>query len=323
MQKVELIKVTVGRILNKIIRKLASCWIIKNFLEKNYYFSKKYKYTQFYLSHLQDKKALIIYQMGKVGSSTVMDSLNALALDMYIYHVHVLTHEWIDKTERIYKNASKVNNKIVIDNHLVTSFYLRKKLDKSPQDKKWKVVTLIRDPIARNISSFFEAFEQYFPDVALSYKNESKKMEDHVEELVELFLKKFNHDTPLIWFDEYMKPVFGIDVFSSEFPISKGFKIYEEKQADLLLIRLENLTECLRDAFRDFLNIENIIIKNTNISSRKMYYTAYRKFIESIELPDSYLNKMYTSKYVQHFYSQEEIEGFKAKWCKKSQTIKS
>ena len=34
------------------------------------------------------------------------------------------------------------------------------------------------------------------------------------------------------------------------------------------------------------------------------------------EIPDSYFDKMYNSKYAQHFYGSKELEAFKAKWRK-------
>jgi hypothetical protein len=137
-----------------------------------------------------------------------------------------------------------------------------------------------------------------------------------VELPIRLFLEKFDHDTPLVFFDREFKGVLGIDVFSSDFPKPKGYKIYEQELADVLLIRLENLDQCASKAFQEFLNVDGFTVIRKNIASEKAYYPIYRKFLESVLLPDSYIDEMYASKYARHFYSEQEIDAFRAKWHK-------
>lgn len=115
-----------------------------------------------------------------------------------------------------------------------------------------------------------------------------------------------------------MKPVFKIDVFPSEFPKLQGYKIFHSEFADLLLLRLENLNECASAAFKDFLNIDNFKLTSANVSQTKAYYPAYKKFLETVVLPSSYIEKMYASKYVNHFYTRDEINNFIRKWSKGS-----
>jgi hypothetical protein len=67
-------------------------------------------------------------------------------------------------------------------------------------------------------------------------------------------------------------------------------------------------------AFKQFLDIENFSLINANISEEKNYQTAYREFKDAIHLPCSYLDTVYESRHVKHFYTDEEISGFKARW---------
>ena len=52
----------------------------------------------------------------------------------------------------------------------------------------------------------------------------------------------------------------------------------------------------------------------TNVGSAKVYAPLYKEFKNSIVLPESYVDRMYTSKYMRHFYSEEEIARFREKW---------
>ena len=297
--------------------------LISRLAYKNYYSAKAYYHFHLHLSKLGKKDPLLVYQMGKVGSTTILMSLKALALDTPIYHVHFLTQYIIDRVEKgerkkfSYKDVGRCI-------HLWTSQYIRKQIDMGLKGKKWKIVTVTRDPIGRNISAFFQSLKFELSDSGHQYKIKSDygfeitmNLED-IENLIDFFFEKFDHDAPIVFFDREFKGVFGIDVFSSEFPKVKGYKIYEEEHADVLLIKLENLNECAHDAFKEFLNIDGFNLIRANIASEKAYYPIYRKFLDSIVIPDSYIDQMYTSKYAQHFYSEKEINKFKAKWCKEN-----
>jgi hypothetical protein len=63
---------------------------------------------------------------------------------------------------------------------------------------------------------------------------------------------KIDIDSWLNWFDNEPKTVFGIDVFSSSFLLDKGHKIYNGNNSDMLLIKLEKLDECAKEAFNVF-----------------------------------------------------------------------
>jgi hypothetical protein len=79
---------------------------------------------------------------------------------------------------------------------------------------------------------------------------------------------------------------------------------------------LENLNQCSNLAFKEFLNIERVNLIGSNIGSEKDYATLYSRFKNDIQFPESYINKMYQSKYVQHFYSDLEIEELRSKWLR-------
>ena len=144
------------------------------------------------------------------------------------------------------------------------------------------------------------------------------------ETLIQRFLEIFNEESPefllpLRWFDRKFAAVTGIDVYANQFHKERGYMRYRSKGFDVLLLKLENLRQCSREAFSEFLEIPDFRLLEANLSSQKRYYPAYKDFIQSVNIPESYLSKVYNSKYVQHFYTAEEIESFWQKWRKNSQ----
>ena len=282
---------------------------------RSYYLTRMAKYSNVRHTHNPEYQTVVIYQMGKVGSSTVKHSLKDLNLPINLYHVHALTQKRLNWLQKTYRHASKVRGKAVIHDHLVEGIYLRNQLNRNTQ-QNWKVITLIRDPVARNISTFFQSLNIFFPEWVKEHNNSQEDINDYVKQMIKLFLSKADHQLPLNWFKNFLEPVFGIDVYKQKFPISKGYEIYKNGEVELLLIKLENLDNYASVAFKDFLGIDNFKLKKANITSEKEESQAYSKFKKLIKFPESYLEEMYSSQFVQHFYSQNEIDQLMLKWRK-------
>ncbi|NEP62510.1 MAG: sulfotransferase family 2 domain-containing protein, partial [Symploca sp. SIO2G7] len=184
-----------GKIKNAVVYNLCRSYILAKWIN---ILSLKQTYKK-------NESGVVIFQMGKVGSSSIYESLKAAQLEIPIYHAHVLTSDRLKATEELARTHwQPCRNPI----HLWHSFILSDELRKRHQ-QKWKVITLVRDPIARNVSAFFETLH------LLEKSNQQKLMTSNDgQDLTQLFLSKFYaHDAPINWFDDELKPVFEIDVF--------------------------------------------------------------------------------------------------------------
>lgn len=295
--------------------------ILSKFANLNYFSARRYyKHRLHKLRRKYSKSPILIYQMGKVGSSSIKRSLEALEIDRPIYHVHFLSEQRIKQTEQERKKFFGTNNASYRRPWLYQ--YLRDQYTSQQFRDKWKIITLTRDPIARNISTFYENIEFEPMDAAGTYQIKSDYYhidpmivrQDNLMELQKLFFKRLDHDVPLKFFDRELKHVFNIDVFGVPFPKKLGFMIYCGRKVDILLIRLESLNSCAARAFKEFLNIDDFTLLGDNIGGEKIYAPIYAKFKKDVILPASYVDKMYCSQYAEHFYSPEEIAGFRKKW---------
>jgi hypothetical protein len=199
--------------------------------------------------------------------------------------------------------------------------YLNDRIARGLKGKRWKIVTLTREPISRNLSTFFENLEveplgdgqRYLVRSDYYGFDRTVNIAD-VSDLGRLFFERVRHDSPLVFFDDELKSRFGVDVYATEFPAPAGYKIYSAENADVLLIRLENLNACARDAFKEFLDLDEFTLIPTNLSDEKPYAALFKRFKESIVLPPAYIDRMYQSKYMRHFYTQQEIASYRARW---------
>jgi lipopolysaccharide biosynthesis protein len=255
---------------------------------------------------------IIVYQMGKVGSMSVVDSLQKtfknLSLDIPVYHRHLLN------------NLAEIEQAIIKDRpnpdetlrEIRQGKELRNFIEKHPE-QKWNLISLVRDPVARNVATFF----QNLPEIVPNWKMEFKTGNLDIGELQKTFLNMNTiHGAPDAWFDTQLKPVFWIDIFSSPFPVESGYKIYRgSSRANLLIVRLEDLDRVAQHAIYDFLGFEGFKIGHVNTTDTKEYAEIYQAFKE-LPLPHDYVERMYNTRFAQHFYSREELENFAKRWIR-------
>jgi len=171
---------------------------------------------------------------------------------------------------------------------------------------KIKIISPIRDPIGRNVSSFFQQYSDYT-------KKEFEQLNLGTDKLIDDFINQYPHDVPLTWFDDNIKKYFDIDIYDTRFP-STGSKTYVSNNVSLLVFRID-LDDSLKEkAIQEFLEFKSFRLCNKNVSSKKEYYDTYKQFISTIKLPDAYLLKMKNSKYFNYFYTNDEIEKIISRW---------
>lgn len=248
---------------------------------------------------------IIVYQMGKVGSNSIYQSLKELDLDVPVYHIH-----WLDNLDYVEKWTMKT----LLDQKGSLSMLreardIRRKIDADP-DHGWNVISLVRPPVPRLLSSFFEDLPYVIPDFAERYHSGSLSPRD----LVDYFSKNARTDWAAGWFDSQVKSVFGIDVFASPFPKSKGFDTYVRRKTRLLIIRLSDLNRCAGDALNEFLGIPDFALRSRHIRQETEYGSLYSEFLELMRLPVDFVREINSSKYAKHFFTLEELEASVERW---------
>jgi hypothetical protein len=263
------------------------------------------------LINFNDRPPILIYQMGKVGSTSVYRSLKNSAVKHPIFHIH-----WFSKAGL--NRATHLNDDIndpIFDMHFRRCRLLRTKYDTN-KIKKWKFITLVRDPIDREISNIFQDIEIFHRHLF------DNKKQIKLEETLALVKKKIERnildvDYCLTWFDKEFNKALSFDVYDFPFDKKTGYTIIRYNQSDVLILKLEKLNECFTDALKDFLDTNLYIgLIKANISDRKKYSSDVKFIRKNLKLSPEAFDKIYSKKFVNHFYSKQEINAFKKKWTK-------
>ncbi len=255
--------------------------------------------------------AIIIYQMGKVGSTSIHRSLEHADLTLPIYKVHFLSDEGLQHGEEFHQKTLKIPWEETP--HIQTSQFLREQIQNNPAIQ-WKVITLVREPISREVSEFFQYVHSMYPELLDADGNLDERKAIRILQTKLMFYNPEQNYT-CCWFDMEMKGMFGIDVFAHPFNTEEGFSIIKQGNVELLTLRLESLDQNFSQAMTQFLGVDTPIeMVRSNVRAEQKRGTTYQHVAKSLMVRESVCEKIYASRYAQHFYSPSEIEQFTQKW---------
>lgn len=239
--------------------------------------------------------------MAKVGSLSVYTSLKEYLPKTAIFHTHNLD---VDKAKSdinyCFENGIYPGSRspvFLIQNQII---YIQ---------RPFKIISLFRDPIDRNISAFFDAFELYIGVKPEVYSGSLEQLED-------LFHKYLPYTYPLIWFDDIFLNDIGIDVYKYAFDPELGYIKIEEKGKEVLIMNCY-LDDVLKEKqIAKFCKSKKFKLENTNITDNKPSRNLYKSFKDFIKFEKSYLEECYDSKYARHFFSELQRNEAMKRWLK-------
>jgi hypothetical protein len=138
---------------------------------------------------------------------------------------------------------------------------------------------------------------------------------------LEKFFEAYDEATDFActWFDSELKTTFDIDVYDHPFRHEKGYTIIRNARADVLVLRVEDLSRCFEASVREFLGLGQSVeipMLRMNTASERRVLNAYRYASEKLRLGRTTCEQVYSSRYARHFYSDAEIGGFVARWSR-------
>ena len=236
------------------------------------------------VSQLKAPDTLFIYQMGKVGSTALEQALpNAVHMHSLFQNPpcparQALSGGGFSGLRRRLSDAAKVR-------------VIRSR-------PKTKIISLVREPLDRNIAMFFQDLHFWLSAYIEKYPH---RMRDEGQELlVDAFNELFPHDYPCTWFDREVKQLTGIDVFEHPFDRSEGYSIITNGPYELLVLRLDQLSALLSE-ISDFVGSE-VLLPQANRGDAKWYADAYRQFKADYQPSLSMQTLLNDSQYSQHFF---------------------
>lgn len=257
-----------------------------------------------------DKPPVLVYQMAKVGSATVVRSLQQADPERVVLHVHFLSAEMLGGVGALHVK-SKGNFGLPYDWHLGRA--LAERIEKLGRALRVHVVTLVRDPIAREVSGLFQNPE--FASIQLRDRHGRYDVERTIALLEKSLCAEDACHYVHTWFDRELRATFGIDVFATAFPKEQGWTVLCNERARVLVLRMEDLDRSLGPALAEFLGLDGEPkLASGNLRSERAEGSDYRAVLAGFRLPRGVCERIYGHRFSRHFYSDAMLAEFTERW---------
>lgn len=248
----------------------------------------------------QDNIDIFVIMIGKTADVTIMNTLESCGVPFFQNHIPHLLNQGLH-SER----------------------------------QKIKVITAIRDPIARDISGLFELIDGYrgvelcfSPELFLKKETDIQAFFDRD---IDFTKNNRNFQTALSFHfprgkneehnkkEGYIQSFFSlfsenaVDILDYPFDKEKGYTIIEDGKYEIFIYQLEKLNELI-PKLSQFIGIPFDALKKGNESSGKWIAESYKKAKKELKFSQEYFEICYNDPYVKHCYSEADIENFKNGW---------
>lgn len=249
------------------------------------FISDPYEYSRVLIG--AHKEPLFLHQMGKVASVTIANTLN---LDFNIIHTHT--------------------------GNAFTQHLERKKIVPS-KDRPLKLITILRDPVSRKKSVFFQNLVK--SPYSFSFDSRADALSATPQELMERYLSWSNgYSEATTWYDLHFKNQTNIDVYDHPFDVEKGWQIIKTGNVEILILRFEDINRNYLTALNQYVcpTKPYARLRSGNVSSEKWYGERLKAFNKLLTYDPEELDSVYSSRYMLHFYSPDEIASFRKRFLK-------
>ena len=250
---------------------------------------------------------VLIYTAPKVASTAVTNALQAAG--QTVFHVHMISAASMRSLREAMRRRGLARMKWDALGLEDIGKALAAELIEPRHPAR--IVSLVRDPVARNISFYFETLD-------VLWQTERAHKHVSVERLLAEFHERFRHERGIDWFDNEFKPVLGLDVYEHPFPHDRGYQRIDSGPYEVLIMRHDLDDRVKEKCLAELVGLDTVSLTPKNVSAQKPYADVYREFLRRVELPEDYVDRLLGSKYARHFYAPEELARFRARWVKGS-----
>lgn len=237
---------------------------------------------------------VIVYTAPKTGSTSVEGALDAAGIPSVKAH---FLHRHHRKSVARLREAGRP-----LERHHLVERRLRGRLPVG-DGPRWRVISLVRDPVAQRLSGSFQA-----PGVAGLDLSDLASLRRHVAGKIEDMARS---GRAFAWFAAELGESFGVDP-AADFDARAGFGRSEGRGADVLVLKTEAL-DGLAPVISGFVG-RDLALERRNERHATPDAERYREAREGLRFDAGTLDAIYDTPAGRAFYTEEERMAFRARW---------
>lgn len=245
---------------------------------------------------------MFVYQPGKVGSSSILAALRNRLPTASVVHLHLIDGAVDHHLMQLALGIDEPRGDLEFGRAIARD-------PEGVQQLECRIITMLRDPIAREISGLFEEPRLYGFD-----PDQVWRREDVVADLERRLADPGTFAYTVGWFDRELRAVFGVDPLSAPFDQERGWQTYRHGNCEVLFIQTERLTEVGPEAVSEFLDLDStLVLERVRARADGVTGPLYQEVLETIRVPEEAL-RVYDHPVVRHVYGDETLAEFRAGW---------
>lgn len=171
-----------------------------------------------------------------------------------VIHTHHLDSGYTKKLNGV---KTKMGWKTTVSPEIIDRLY-----DEISNENELYIITLVREPIGRNISAYFHNLDAIF-------RQDNVHAKLSPEQIMEGFFTRYPHSIPITWFDEEFNKVLGLDIYNHPFPKDEGALILNEGRFRILVMRHDIEDSRKQKYIEQLLDVINVkIVRKTRESTK-------------------------------------------------------
>lgn len=260
-----------------------------------------YSYIKVLWAFINGRQIVLIYSIGKVGSTTIYDLIrDNQKCKVNVFHVHSINRKRNREQKIIYKKSYRKS----VPPHL----YVGEAIGFFSNiffNKEFIVFTPFRDPISRELSSVFQDLDA----LVSSDSDYRSKVTQVVNEKIQSLSDRLPEYE---WIEREVNDFMKVDILNHEFDYKLLYSKYDSTKGLIYVCRLEDFKRSLPLIFIDAFGVEISDISSANSSTSKDYYHLYNEEKERIRMSLSDLSSILNQTFYSYIYSDKirEIESF-------------
>jgi hypothetical protein len=236
-----------------------------------------------------NKKLVFVFSPPKVGSTSIVTSLRIFCSEQ-INVIHIHDEEMLYVLRKI--KGITINEIILYYSHIGREVY---------------VIDVYRSPIERKISAYFEKIGSYH------FNNYDDKVNTYN---VDKVIIRFNNIFPHIAIGDHFIDKYELQNLPEHFDFSNKYLLVEQNGIKYIKLRLKD--SCLwGNILTNIFNHKISIVKDYE-SANKPIKNIYSRFKDNYQIPINLLDDVMKCKYLNYYYSGEELTEYYTTWKQKS-----
>jgi len=228
-----------------------------------------------------------------------------------------------DELCKHFKNVEKCHS-LVVGRYDFLKKNTKRFISEYKKNNNYKFICTYREPVSHLVSWVFFRYSMRNSviDILSSFKSCKNFFDLQINEYLDvgkasgLYFDDFINFS-MDFFDKDMNPALDIDVYNYKFDHKKNHVVVPSKYGDVLIYKFEDM-ENISSVVNDFLGIDDFKLIKSNSNFDRKFFHVYKEFLDKYKFDKRFLNIVYNSKYVKHFYSDEEVKKFYERWGKDS-----